>query len=1145
MVRVRIQCLGGFSVQVDRKTVPEGWKRQQAKQLLKLLCCAPGHTVHREAVLEYLLPDTDPKKAKAALRVLLFVVRRVLDEGRARDDADRYIETIGEFLRLRSSRILLDIDRFEEAARTALRTRREADAEVARALYTGPLLPTDPYEEFTLDRREELARLYIRVLEMLSLELERAGRYDRTASVLRDILAADATREDIHRRLMAIYYVTAGRHAALRQYAECRAVLERDLDSMPDAETETLHAALLSDQYVSALPQPLREEGWVPPQISSAPRTPLLGRERVMEVLTGILTRAAGGVGGTVVLAGEAGIGKSRLAAEIGQVAVAGGIPVLWGTGHGEDEGPPYAAFVDALDQYVQHAGIPLRQAIWQTCPGLAALLPTSPLSPSSAPTERQINIYLDIDRALGLVSANGPLVLVLDDVQWADAGTLQVLNYLSRAAPTHHWLILCTVRTDTESGERRRRALFGRQERASVVHIDLLRLARHNSDRLVRAAAPNTPILPQDLDRLYALSLGNPLFLLELVRTGTKTPGSSGVVGTPSRALVDLMSRRLDGLDSDILDVLSIACVVGTEFSYRVVRQVSHLSDSDLLNSLDGALRAHMIEERGRLYAFHHPLLRTVLYDRLSRVRKAQLHGDVAEALELTRGEEVEALAYHYARSGKAGKALHYLEAAGDRAQTLQAHGVALARFDEALHLCSQNSMEETRLLEKLAHVQVQQGLHEEPLALLREIERRGREVQDWDTVIRARIRQSHVLMAHGLARKALSLLEEVTTEAGDAAQTVDVHLMRATLFQRLASYQRAAQEAEEAERLAGEDSGPRMRSAYLLAVARLGAGEMQNACHTLERVAAQADTSGDEEVLSAVLQSLSWVKQTQGRFADAAVLLRRSLAIAERSGSIPEVAHRLFRLSGLFYVQGRWKQARAYAERARAIIGTMAPTWAEPYPLLSLAWLARGEGRVEEARSLLAAALEMADQGGDLRLTRAVQRVLAELDLDERRPEDAIVRLTPLLDRHGMLEIDVPPLITVMAEAHLARAAPEIALRVAEWARDRTQDDGNVLVRIVSLGVIARAQAQIGLHGEAQWTLTEAEALLEGLEYPLGRAYLGLWRGEVRAHRGDLEGATADLHEAITRFHVVGAFLQEEQARSALSDVLRENTA
>ena len=317
---VRVWLLGGFRVSVGLRTIEESeWRLKKAASLVKLLALAEGHRLHREQIMELLWPGLDPKAAANNLHYALYRARRILNP--TSTTPSRYLVFRDERLELcPNSPLYVDVETFEEAAATARRTKEPAAYRVALDLYTGGLLPEDPYEEWTQERREELRRLYLTLLVELAALYEESGKFDPAIEALQRVIADEPTHEGARAGLMRLYALSGQQGNALGQYEQLRQVLSRELGRQPTAASRRLYEEIVAGRFSPArLSQEEEEQGRSleePPgdgrhNLPTA-RTSFVGREReLIEIKRTLATTWL------LTLSGAGGSGKTRLALEV------------------------------------------------------------------------------------------------------------------------------------------------------------------------------------------------------------------------------------------------------------------------------------------------------------------------------------------------------------------------------------------------------------------------------------------------------------------------------------------------------------------------------------------------------------------------------------------------------------------------------------------------------------------------------------------------------------------------------------------------------------------------------------------------------------------------------------------------------------
>lgn len=649
---LKIYLLGGFHVEQNGRVIrDDAWgQRRLARTLVKLLAVERTHSLHRDQILEFLWPDVGLDSALNGFSKALHAARRALEPDLMPRATSKYLRLNDDILSFNRENVWVDIDHFEALAEHAARDGDIHSYEAAYHAYTGELLPEDRYEDWAEERRTALRDTRGRLLVLLADALKQDGMHEAAAEYLRQVLQEDPAREDVHRRLMRLYAEMGNRHEALRQYQLCGQILERELDVEPDAETEALHQDILENRIQRR--QPPKESGTHgrvaglgPEQEAWAFPLPLLGRDRALEHLRRDLARAESGKGRLILIGGESGVGKRRLVAELAREAHASGVQVLWGTGTSGGADVSYGPFIAALEFHLATRSAAECEVFARSYPELAGRIPSLAAAasfPPALPEAEATQLTYPILRLLTDIGNDRPILLILGNLHAADAASLQLLEYLARLSSQQKWLLIGMYREeDMERGGAFHRMLMGVQRRPFCLHIELRRLARQDSDRLVQGLLPDG--IPDDdlLEQVYSLTLGNPLFIEEMIDTmqelgqlvlhdGNWSIATTRLGRVPKR-IRDLVELRLAYLDTDVSRVLALAAAAETPVNFDTLRAGASslyppVPDTVLLEALDRAVSARILVERDDRYTFRHPLFQQALAEDLSGTRRTQL---------------------------------------------------------------------------------------------------------------------------------------------------------------------------------------------------------------------------------------------------------------------------------------------------------------------------------------------------------------------------------------------------------------------------------------------------------------------------------------------------------------------------------------
>jgi DNA-binding CsgD family transcriptional regulator/type II secretory pathway predicted ATPase ExeA len=537
---------------------------------------------------------------------------------------------------------------------------------------------------------------------------------------------------------------------------------------------------------------------------------PFVGRSAELKSLRALMPRAEGEGRRVVLLGGEPGSGKSRLVRELATEAASDGVLVLYGACDAVVR-TPYGPFVEALDQLARAIDpAELRVALGTTGGELTRLLPDLParigdLSPpvKADPDTERHRLHTTVADLLTGISHRRPVLLVLEDVHWADAPTLLLLRFLARAAGNARLLLLATFReAEADVSQTLAEALADLRRTDAVVRMRLAGLSDEEVTEFVqRAAGGEAGAGPPELAKAIGdLTGGNAFLVCELWRALVETDvveivdgtvrltGSPTDLGTPE-SVREVVSQRLARLAPGTTDLLELAAIAGGEFAFDALRQAAGVPDSELLTRVDEALRSGMIEELPSTtlaYRFTHELVRRALYDRLTGARRAELHLRVGEALESAEGRTGRALAdlaHHFAAAaplGGAARGVEYNLLAARAAIGALAFEEAVARLRTALELRIASPRDRAEVLLELGTASHRAGKALDALEAFRMAAGIARELEDPDLLARAAIGYEDACWRPGMADQgAVELLEEATAAHGGASSELRVGLL------------------------------------------------------------------------------------------------------------------------------------------------------------------------------------------------------------------------------------------------------------------------------------------------------------------------------------------------------------------------------
>ncbi|MEU7815983.1 AAA family ATPase [Pseudonocardia sp. NPDC049154] len=654
---VVIRFLGEVGASVRGEGAP-ALMTPRMQRLVARVALAHGSGVPRDRLAAELWPDSSAPQARTNLRKLLHDLRGATSGLPAlvdtRDGAVRWCAGPSAWI---------DVAAFGDAL-------ARGDLAGAAESYGGDLLPGLD-DDWVIEERERLRRRAVEALARLAATAEAGGRDDDVLRHTRRLLRLDPLHESASRLLMRAHARQGERSEALRTYERLRDGLRRELDVRPEPATV-------------ALVEELR---------SPSPGPAFVGRRAEWQAARTAWEQAAHGRARLLCVTGEAGIGKSRLVEELARHAAADGHAVAYGRAYEAGGRPPWGPVIDWLRSGpVSTCLHTLDDAclveLARLLPELRAERPDLQDVPSSAEVGGRRHLLDAVVR--GLLAVHRPLLLVVDDLQWCDADTLDLCGYLVQRAPSAPVLVTGTLRDDEVGDAHPVTTLRGRLARAGALTVIPLGPLDEQSTAEMATLVGQREMPTEAAARLHEETEGNPLFISEAVRAGFGTRPAGPIMMTPTvRAVI---SARLDRLTPEARRLAEVAATIGREFTVPTLAAAAGRSEDDLTDDLDELWRRHIVRARGTVYDFSHDRLRDVTLDSISPARRRKLHRWVAEAIETQHAADLgpvgARLALHFAGAGLGSRAVEAYEHAARHAYRVFALDSCIALLRRALRL-------------------------------------------------------------------------------------------------------------------------------------------------------------------------------------------------------------------------------------------------------------------------------------------------------------------------------------------------------------------------------------------------------------------------------------------------------------------------
>lgn len=698
---LHIRLLGDFNLIYDNQQVTS-LNTMRLQSLLAYLVLHRDVPQQRQRLAFLFWPDATEAQARNNLRQLLHQLRQAFPA------VERFLSADMHILHWRSIRPFhLDVAEFEQVFSQAEASTQRNDRQALQAaleqadhLYQGELLP-GCYDEWILPERERLRRRHQQALEQLLRLLEAHGETVSAIRYAQRLLGLDPLSEDLYRRLMRLYALNNDRASAMHVYHTCVTTLQREMGVDPDPATHEAYERLL--QYETTAIRPIAHQ---PP---SAAIPTFIGREREWGQLHAAWQRARDAGPQFVVVTGEAGVGKSRLAEEF----------LLWASQQGfvTARTRSYAAegqlSLAPVTEWLRSEGLraSLRQlgAVWLTevariLPELLAELPELPRNEPVTEYGQRQRFFEALARAILL--APQPLLLVLDDLQWCDQETLAWLHFLLRFDPLARLLVIGSARAEELPPQHPLRAfLVHLRNTIRVTEIPLEPLDAAEAAKLASQVAKREMTIDEGL-HLYRETGGYPLFVVEMAQADAE-PVADGSAATrrsyeqpqlddartlPPRMHAVLAGRLLQ-LSPSARGFAELAAAIGRAFTLDLLIRSGNADAESALSALDELWHKRIVREYStNSYDFTHDKLREVAYAEISAPQRRLLHRRIAQALEDMHAGHLDAvsgqLASHYERAGMIEQSIHYYQRAAIEAQRVYANEDAISLLSRSLEL-------------------------------------------------------------------------------------------------------------------------------------------------------------------------------------------------------------------------------------------------------------------------------------------------------------------------------------------------------------------------------------------------------------------------------------------------------------------------
>lgn len=1134
-------------------------KHQLSLSMLAYLIVHRGEQISRPYLAFTLFPDETEEHALAELRRYLSLAAKTLPP---RQDGSPWISADAESVRwVGSSDCFVDVAEFERLAQN-----RDTLAQ-AVVLYRGEFLE-DAYDDWIVTTRERLRSTYLASLSRL-IQLNRSVRdFPKAIGYAQRLLAEDPWREDAIRQLMAARYGAGDAAGALAEYQRFAEKLKVEMRAEAMPETVAVRDAIFRNAALpGALDAPFALDA---SRKSPAPSLPFVGRASQLEHLRLAWGRAARGSGSVVFVGGEAGIGKTRLLAEIAlTVDAEGGRAAVGSTAYPEAE--PYQSIVEAL-----RSAMPTLLSSPQERTALAVLAQVMPevhvrvpdlAPPPALPVEREATRLLDtLARFAAEFARVRPALIGLEDLHWAGNATIAALSAIARRAAQAPLLLIVTYRDDEiERAHPLRAAIHDLTTQRLASHVQLGRFGRDEIGVVVDSLLTGGVRTHETIERLYHASEGNPFFLHEAIAELREEQSAdvSTLRGMPLSSAA-IVSARVGRLSSGARAVAEIAAVAGQAFNTDIVREIGGFDPDEIRGAVNELLDRGIIRDAGSRssfdYAFTHHLIADAVYRAMDDAARTRRHARAAFVLERLLGERSDEiardLAHHYALGEQRERAGLWYFAAAKRSARLYANEEALELAEKSLTGTPDvaRRIEVAKLMEELHGRRGDREGQRRDIESLQELIEECAGDDAVRTALRMDVLRRRILLARSLGEsdRELALIDELAALARRSPDPViraDVALQRASHLilrskprealpiarRALATYERCGDIAKQVECL------------WVLVDAATNLGAYRVSHRYLRILRERAAKSGERATQARALAVVATEALLHQRYQETRDLTYEALAINLELGDREAEAAARSRIAVAAAWLGAFDEALEQFSAALEAYAAIGQRRGLATTLTNKTLLAMRLGLFNEAKDLIARSDALLTVVREARIAVANAVNLSFIDLHLGEPESARKLAEKALD--DAREIDFPVFEAaalanlgnaerVLGEADRAIAHMEAGIAV----RRKVQDAGDYAD---DLSDLALAYLQAGRIVEAKRTADELTAIAErslgGAFWP---QYVWWVISRVSREAGDAEGADNAARHAEKTLEEFAANILDPTTRAAFLavDVNRE---
>lgn len=694
---LKIELLGRFKIYINDLQIPEGsFKSRKSISLLKFLAISPDYKSHRDHILESLWPAMDSFTGAAQLYKCVHYIRKAINVTFPSAQTEKLINYETEILSLNFDKITSDLKEFITFSREAIKLNTLENLQRAESYYKGEPLPSDIYENWTKDLRENLKLDYANLLVHLGEMYMENNYLADAADTFRKSISIEPLSERGHAGLIKTFALQGSRAQAIRQFNIYENLFANQLQLKPPEDLITLIDNIKENKITVTVKHSLAGSTLTIPALS------LVGRDEEIDIYNSFLESKKEKI---LIIEGDSGIGKTKFVKEGVHISDSKGYQTFFSEVDEEEISIPFNHFLNIIKQAV----VKSKEIIKYLPDEFSVLFSNNNTQKTIAPPDRLAAseyLFAEILEFFKVLSHQKPLLLIFDDFHYADNYTLKLFNYLNEKLKDEPVYFALTINPQFNQAIKK---FIEEILKTSGARKILLKPLSYNNYLALTEHVLKYGELENSLSReIYSNTEGNPLFTIEVIEQFSKLKeiiyedgfwisakqknlSYPNLYIPPSFQI--LFVKKWNSLSANAQNILNIASVAGQYMHLELLENVMNIPREHFLDSIDELVSTGMIKETGFVYRFSHSLFRHAVYQQISSAKLKDLHNKVASALETIYeiGAPVESIALHYKKAGNINNAVKYLMKSAASAELLYAHDDAIYKLSDALNLCGQ----------------------------------------------------------------------------------------------------------------------------------------------------------------------------------------------------------------------------------------------------------------------------------------------------------------------------------------------------------------------------------------------------------------------------------------------------------------------